>query len=430
MQRRLISGLKKWKNSKKRKPMMIMGAARVGKTWLMREFGRVCYEKSIYISMAEKGPFFECVLQGFDKMRIMKSLQEESGFLVFPEKTLIILDDMQEFPKAAELLRYFAENLAEYHVVASGSLMGFKNQGMEFSGDTVEQLFLYPLDFVEFLQACGEERMAAMLCAREQECMTNFKDRYMDFLRFYYYVGGMPEAVETFCRKRDMRSVRSVQEYLLRVLEKEFFRYTSGELFERVQCLWEKIPQGLMKEKDIEKQDDLDERALEILVDAGLVYCVNKISRSELPLKNFTEHTDFRVFMLDVGLMAAMLGLNARVVVYGNKLFGEFQGILTKQYVMQQLRANKSSELFYWPSDTAGGEVDFVFQYNEEIIPVEIYVEGIKNKFMRTLKSYCNKYHPEYAFSTSEGDYDMRDWMMNIPLYGIGVWWKKCEGYN
>lgn len=425
MYRKLVGGLLEWKYRENPKPMILRGAGRVGKTWLMKEFGGGYYENFVYFSMKENMAMKEAFSHEFEIETILTIMEEQGKTAIEPENTLIILDDIQEEPGVFWALKYFAKYAPGYHVLAAGSMTEPRyHEGMAFLGESVSTLTLYPLDFEEFLYACGEKRMAEIFRLREKEWMHNFKDRYMDMLRFYYFVGGMPEAVKTFCQTRDMRMVREVHNRLLESCEQSFYQCASRQTAIEIQRIFREIPERLMEGQrhghNIKQQ--YGEQELQWLERAGLVYRVNRICKQEQSLRLYPENDTYKLFLLDVGLMGTMAGLSTRCVVYGNQLFTEFDGILTEQYVMQQLKGNRGGELFYCATDTANGEIDFLIVYEDMVVPVEVQVEG--NSFKKALKAYCNKYRPEVAIQTSLSDYGVRDWMVNIPLYGIGMWKK------
>lgn len=420
MDRRVMDSFLEWKHRKNRKPMILRGARQVGKTWLMKEFGKNCFTHVIYLRMDKEKRWKKLFSEENSLKEIFAEIERETETPLIPGETLLLLDEIQEVPETFSLLRRVSEAEGDYHLMAAGSLLGLQiHEGISFPVGQVEFTDICPLDFLEFLQACGEKRMSDMLMENHPEIFGNFRDRYMDFLRFYYYVGGMPEAVLCFHETRDMRKVRAVQENLLYSYESDFSKHMSSEMAAQAKALWHSIPKRLMQSVEGKKRKNMEEaeqsQALQWLIDSGLVVQVHPLNGRETA----------RLYLLDVGLLGAMTGLHARTVVYGNRLFSEFDGILTRQYVFQQLKAGKENQIYYWISDTSMGELDFVLCHEDVRIPVEIRTNQKKTTFARALKAYCNKYRPEYAIRTSEAEYEKKDWMVNLPLYGIGNW-KNC----
>ncbi len=428
MYRRLTEQLKRWKESRDRKPMIIRGARQVGKTWIMKEFGRTCYQKYAYISMDENEVMEEVFRDAFDIPRIISALGIAAGFQIEPDNTLIIFDEIQEIPRALKSLKYFCENAREYHVIAAGSLLGVAlHEGTSFPVGKVEFCDLYPMDFWEFLKACREDGLAGLMEAKDDTLISSFKSKYTDYLKYYYYVGGMPEAVGAFVENRDMKKVRLIQKRLLAAYENDFSKHAPREVVTRIRMLWNSIPTqlarenkkfiyGLIREGARAREYEV---AVTWLMDCGLVYKVNRVNKPGFPLRAYQDFKAFKLFVLDIGLLGAMSGLNAKVILEKTRLFEEFKGALTEQYVLQQLVVNPENDLFYWSSENGTAEIDFLVQNEEKIIPVEVKAE--ENLQAKSLKLFCEKYHPDYAVRTSMSDYRKQDWMVNIPLYLVGI---------
>lgn len=423
MYRKLMAKLAEWKENTERKPLIVRGARQVGKTWLMKKFGQEYYKNCAYLMLDGNQSIKEILEEGFCPEKIKKVLEKESGCVIEPEKTLIIFDEIQEQPIVMKALKYFKEQMPQYHIVAAGSYLGIQlHTGTAFPVGSVEFCDLYPMDFEEFLIACGESRLAQVLHAKDRDKMGLFKNQYIDLLKYYYFVGGMPAAVQMFCVTRDLRDVRNIQEHLLESYENDFSKHTSPAMAIKMKALWKRIPARLAQGQKIAGWKDFDdaEEILQWLLDSGLVYKVDKIRGNEMPYRTYRQSGEYKIFLLDIGLLGAMTGLNAKTIIKGNKMFSEFQGILSRQYVIQQLMPDAKNNIYYWVSDTSNGEIDFLLDYEDGLVPVDIPV----NEYFsgRNLKSYCNKYHPEMAVRTSISDYHVKDWMTNIPLYGIGVW--------
>lgn len=426
MYRKLMEELKVWKKDKNRKPMIVRGARQVGKTWLMKEFGRICYEKCAYISMDENEVMQDVFRDAFDISRIITALEIEAGFKFEPENTLIIFDEIQEIPRALKSLKYFYENAPEYHIIAAGSLLGVAlHEGTSFPVGKVDFCDLYPMDYWEFLNACGEVQLAELLESGDVSLITSFKNKYIDYLKFYYYVGGMPEVVSTYLDSNDLKKVRRVQRKLLGAYENDFSKHAPVEIVTRIKMLWNSIPTQLAKENKkflyglIREGARAREYEVAItwLMDCGLVYKINRVKKLDFPLRAYQDFQAFKMFVLDIGLLGAMAGLSARMILQGNKMFEEFKGALTEQYVLQQLKVNPENDIFYWSSDTATAEIDFLVQNEDLIIPIEVKAE--ENLQAKSLKTFCNKYRPEIAVRTSMSDYRRQDWMINVPLYCV-----------
>jgi len=426
MIREAINDLIKWKETEHRKPLIIRGARQVGKTWIMKEFGKTHYEKFAYINF-DNNERMESLFSGnLDISRIITALQIESGVTIEAENTLIIFDEVQEVPRALTSLKYFYENAPQYHVVAAGSLLGVAlHPGTSFPVGKVDFMDLYPLNFIEFLNATGSGDLVSLLKAQDFELITSFKGRYIDLLKQYYYIGGMPEAVTSFIENGDFTKVREVQNRLLAAYEQDFSKHAPNEAMPRIRMLWASISSQLAKENRkfvyglIRKGARAREYELAIqwLIDCGLIYKVGRVTKPDMPLMAYQDFNSFKLFVLDVGLLSAMSSLNIKSLLEGNRVFEEFKGSLTEQYVLQQLITNKQITPFYWSAEKSNGEIDFVFQSGMDIVPLE--VKASENLQAKSLKSYCARYEPKYAIRTSMSDYREEDWLTNLPLYAI-----------
>ncbi|MCI9490244.1 MAG: ATP-binding protein [Dorea sp.] len=427
MYRKLMESLKKWKDDPAKKPVIIRGARQVGKTWLMKEFGRTCYEKCAYISMDENEVMQDVFRDAFDIERIISALEIAVGFKITPEDTLIIFDEVQEIPRALKSLKYFCENAPEYHVAAAGSLLGVAlHEGTSFPVGKVEFLDLYPLDYQEFLCACGEEPLTELLKSGDTRMITVFKNKYIDYLKMYYYVGGMPEAVVTYINSKDLKKVRVVQNRLLSAYENDFSKHAPAEIVTRIRMLWNSIPTqlarenkkfvyGLVREGARAREYEV---ALTWLADCGLVYRINRIKKPDFPLRAYQDFRAFKLFILDIGLLGAMTRLGAKLILEGNRMFEEFKGALTEQYVLQQLVNDPENDIFYWSSDTTPSEVDFILQNEDGIVPIEVKAE--ENLQAKSLRFFCEKFRIRKAVRTSMSNYRKQEWMVNVPLYLVG----------
>lgn len=428
MQRIEIQQLKKWKQSNGRKPMIIRGARQVGKTWLMKEFGRLEYKDVVYVN-CEADPAVRNMFTGdFDTTRIIRGLQIIAGKPIEPNHTLIIIDEIQEAPGALTSLKYFHENAPEYHVIAAGSLLGITlNRSGSFPVGKVEFLDLFPLSFVEFLDAIHETQLADLLRNPDWSLVASFSIKFTDRLRQYYYTGGMPEVVLQYSVSGDMNQVREIQKRILVSYEQDFSKHAPAEIVPRIRMIWSGVPAQLAKEnrKFIYGQIKAGARAkdfelaLSWLIDCGLLYKVHNVSKPALPLKAYEELNTFKLFMLDIGLLGALTELDARTLLEGNTVFTEFKGALTEQYVYQQLRTMNDLPVYYWSAGNARSEVDFLLQHNGQIIPLEVKAE--ENLHAKSLRVFCEKYKPALAVRSSMSGYRKEDWMTNLPLYAVST---------
>ena len=426
MYRIAIEKLLKWKQSKRRKPLIIEGARQVGKTWLMKEFGRQAYEDTVYINFDSNSRMAELFASDLDTERLIMGLELYAGRKIDPEKSLLIFDEVQEVPRALTALKYFYENAPQYNIVCAGSLLGIAlHQGTSFPVGKVDFLKLYPLSFNEFLRAIGEERFAELLDKRDFQMITSFRQTYIDALKQYYFVGGMPEAVQSFAENKDFNEVREIQRRILAAYEQDFSKHVPNEIVPRLRMLWNSIPSQLAKEnkKFIYRLVREGARAKEYetaimwLCDCGLVHKVSRVNTAGIPLRAYEDLKAFKLFLVDVGLLGCMAGLRQRTLLDGNALFVEFKGALTEQYVCQQLKTIENLDVYYYTNDRGSCEVDFVVDTGERIVPVEVKAEI--NLKAKSLKTYREKFSPEVAVRTSMADYKKEDWLVNLPLYAI-----------
>lgn len=427
MERTEMDYLKKWRESPDRKPLIIRGARQVGKTWLMKEFGRTMYEKCAYVNFESNAALKSIFSDDFNIKRILTAIQIETGVTIEPNNTLILFDEVQEAEGALTSLKYFYENAPEYHIIAGGSLLGVAlNNRTSFPVGKVDFMNLYPLTFIEFLRAIDENALADLLLTPDWELIKVFKSKYTDRLRQYYFVGGMPEAVMSFAKTSAFDQVRQIQKNILIAYEQDFSKHASHEIVPRVRMVWNSIPgqlakenrkfiYGLLRQGARAKEYEL---AISWLVDSGLIHKVNNVAKPGLPLKAYEDIQVFKLFLSDIGLLAAMTDLDAKTLLEGNRIFEEFKGSLTEQYVFQQLSVHQHISINYWSPDSRA-ELDFLLQYAGEIIPLE--VKASENLHAKSLKVYAQKYLPARAVRTSMSDYRKEDWMMNIPLYAINT---------
>ena len=426
MQRFAMKALIDWKEKKNRKPLIIMGARQVGKTWLMKEFGKQCYAKTAYISFYNNKRMKEVFESDFDIQRIIMNLNIESGVSITPEDTLIILDEIQEAPKVLESLKYFCEDASEYHVVAAGSLLGVAiHEGVSYPVGKVDLLDLYPLNFREFLCAVGEEELSKALSTKDYELIDNFSDKYLFWLKNYYYTGGMPAVVDFFREQKDYAEVRAIQKDIVRQYQGDFGKHVDARDLPRIRMVWESIPMQLAKENkkfffgQIKKgaRSNEFEIAIQWLLDCGLIYKVNRVNEPHVPLAAYKNLSAYKLFMLDVGLLGALSELDAESILEGNDIFIEFKGALTEQYVLQQIVSDTPYTPFYYGTEKATFEQDFLVQMGKTVVPIEVKAET--NVRSQSLRAFCEKYKSEAAVRFSTQKYMDQGWMKNIPLYAV-----------
>lgn len=426
MYRIAIEKLLKWKQNKRRKPLIIEGARQVGKTWLMKEFGRQAYADTVYVNFDSNSRMAELFASDLDTDRLIMGLELYAGRKIDPNNALLIFDEVQEVPRALASLKYFYENAPQYHIVCAGSLLGIAlHQGTSFPVGKVDFLKLYPLSFKEFLMATDKERFAELLDKQDFDMVTRFKQTYIDALKYYYFVGGMPEAVQSFAENKDFNEVREIQKRILAAYEQDFSKHAPNEIVPRLRMLWNSIPSQLAKEnkkfiyglvREGARAKEY-ETAIMWLSDCGLVHKVSRVNAAGIPLRAYEDLKAFKLFVVDVGLLGCMAGLRQRTLLDGNDLLVEFKGALTEQYVCQQLKTIEGLDVYYYTNDRGSCEVDFVVDTGEQIVPIEVKAEV--NLRAKSLKTYQEKFSPEISVRTSMSDYKKEEWLVNLPLYAI-----------
>ncbi len=426
MYRDAMNDLHKWKSKKNKKPLIIRGARQVGKTWLMREFGNSSYDEMVYINFDNNTQMKELFSVDMNIERIITGLELYTGHKINPLNTVLIFDEIQEVPQALSALKYFNEIAPEYQIICAGSLLGVAlHSGTSFPVGKVEFLDLYPLSFSEFMRAMGRNQFIELLEKQDFGMATTFRQEYINLLKHYYYVGGMPEAVKAFADNRDFNEARVIQQRILDAYEQDFSKHAPNETVPRIRMLWNSIPGQLTKEnkkfvygiiKEGARAKDY-EMALMWLADCGLVHKVHRATSPNIPLKAYEDFKAFKLFLVDVGLLSCMVRLNQRVLIDGSRLFQEFKGSLTEQYVLQQLKTIKGIETYYWTNDRGGAEIDFLIDNGIDVIPIEVKAEtNLKSK---SLKTFCEKFKPKISIRTSMSDYKQEDWLLNLPLWAV-----------
>lgn len=428
MQRQAYQFLLKWKSSPNRKPLIIQGARQVGKTWIMKEFGSREFQQTAYFNF-ELSPELNMIFKhGFDTKRIISALEIYFGKPIDPVDTLLVFDEIQACPDAITSLKYFYENAPEYHVFGAGSLLGVAiHHGVSFPVGKVDFFELFPLSFYEYLDAVGADGLLNTIKNEQLDVLSPFKELLTEHLKRYLFLGGMPEVVHEFIGSGDFMRARELQLNIIRAYENDFSKHAPISQLPKIRMIWQSIVGQLAKENSKfiygilrtgARAKDF-ESAIEWLKDAGLIHKVVRISKAGIPITAYADWSSFKIYLSDVGLLGAMSGISQKALIDGNRLFEEFKGILTEQYVCQTL-INQSYVGYYWTPDGGKSEVDFVIQKHDKVVPIE--VKSAVNVRSRSLRVYYEKYLPTECVRTSLNDYEMQSWMKNIPLFYLEQW--------
>ncbi len=428
MYRQKIEDLKAWQKSPHRKPLIVRGARQVGKTELIKEFGRTQYQQTAYVSLDNNSRMAALFDGDFDVNRLIQGLKAETNVDIEPDSTLIVLDEIQEIPKALTALKYFCENAPQYHIVVAGSLLGVAtHQGVSFPVGKVDYLELAPLSFREFLLALGEKHLVEMITSSsvDQELLASFHDRLIDYIKAYCYVGGMPEVVASYAEQRSWNEVRRIQNNILFDYANDFSKHTPEASFaRRIEQVWRIIPSQLAKENAkfvfgmirAGARAKEYELALAWLEEAGLVRRVNRLEAPRIPIMSYANASAFKLYHLDVGLLAAMVRLDERVLLEGNQVFTEFRGSLAEQLALQELQVDGGLDVCYWAMDgQSRAKVEFIVQTGSQIVPVK--VKSGTNLRAKSLAVYMNKYQPRLAVRSSVANYKKTDNLYDVPFY-------------
>lgn len=425
MKRKIYNQLLKWKEDKDRKPLILLGARQVGKTWIMQHFGKEEYKKVAYVNCDDEPRMKQLFELDYNIERILLTLQAITGIKVTPGDTLIILDEIQETPRALHSLKYFCEKAPEYHVMVAGSLLGVTlGKGESFPVGKVDMLSMYPMDYEEFLEATGNDGWLEVLHSKDWALIEMMMPKMIELLRQYYYVGGMPGVVSKFIENANLQQVRTLQQKILEAYRRDISKHTSETESARIRQVLDSLPAQLAKEnkkfiygairKGARAKDF--EIAIQWLLDAGIIYKVNRIKEPKVPIKFYEDFDAFKLFMLDCGLLACMVDAPADQMLIGNNIFTEFKGALTEQYVMQQLKVLGLSP-YYWSNAKTPAEIDFIIQKGSRIIPIEVKAE--ENVRARSLSQFIKDNPQLKGLRISMKGYVNQDWMENIPLIAI-----------
>jgi predicted AAA+ superfamily ATPase len=425
MNRFLIRDMIVWKNSSNRKPLIIQGARQVGKTWLMKEFGKQEFQQVVYLNFESSSRLKNLFTIDFNIERIITIIEIETNQKITPENTLLIFDEIQEVEQGLTALKYFYEQAPQYYIVSAGSLLGISLQKEHsFPVGKVDFMRLYPMSFKEFLDNNNEVLLFEQLKSKNWEVLSIFHEKLVAALCLYYFIGGMPEVMASYLENKDLEIVRVLQKKLIIGYENDFAKYAPNAIVPKIKLVWNSLISQLAKEnrKFIYGQIKKGARAKEFemainwLVDAGLVLKVNRIEKPTLPLNAYADYDAFKLFLLDIGILNAIGNLDPKILLDKNTILEEFKGALTEQFVCQELITK--FELYYWTASNASAEIDFLIQKQNDIIPIEVKAE--ENLKSKSLKVFVEKYGNKNAVRTSMSKFREEDWLINIPLYGIG----------
>ncbi|HAZ90427.1 MAG TPA: ATPase [Eubacterium sp.] len=410
-----------WKNKADRKPLIVGGARQVGKTWLLNEFGNNEYESMAYIN-CDKTADMKNLFSDYDTERLIRAFSSLTGVNIKPETTLIVLDEIQVVPAAITALKYFCENASEYHIAVAGSLLGIGlHEGTGFPVGKVDEISIYPLSFKEFVKALDKDMLVRSMEGHRWSELSTLSSTYIDLLRQYYYVGGMPEAVKSYIEEGDLNKVRSIQNQILADYRKDFSKHVPDKILPKVNMVWDSVPAQLAKENKkfvygaIKKGARAKEfeNAIQWLIDAGLLYKVLRVKKVEKPLKFYEDIDTFKLFILDVGLLGAMSDVSSRDVLVNNNAFVEYKGAFTEQYVLQEIKAI-GEKVYYYSRDNSTLEIDLIVQ-KDYVYPLEVKAEeNLKSKSLKTIYEENNSLKP---IRVSMAGYREQDWVVNVPLY-------------
>ncbi|NLA24718.1 MAG: ATP-binding protein [Bacteroidales bacterium] len=429
MYRTKIKELIQWKLNKERKPLVFYGARQVGKTYLIQKFGEAEYRQIVYINFERAKEMQNVFLQDLDPKRLITQFEIFAGFKITPDDTLIVLDEIQAAPQGITSMKYFNEEAPEYQIIAAGSLLGINlHEGESFPVGKVDMLTLYPMSFYEFLLAMGENGLARVIEEKLYDSFNNFAEKFKEFLKYYFFIGGMPEVVLHFAQHRDFNQVRQIQNKILENYRNDFSKHSPKEMVPRINMVWDSIPSQLAKEnkkfiynviKESARAKEF-ELAIQWLTDAGLLHKVNAVTKAGTPLIAYQDFSAFKLYFNDLGLLGAMSKLRARILLHGDKLFEEFKGSLTEQYVFQQLLLDNEFTISYFQFDNGRYELDFLIENEDgELIPIE--VKAGENLRARSFKIYCERVKPKLAIKTSLTKYKAETCLINLPLYAINT---------
>lgn len=425
MERSIYSSLKKWKESPTRKPLILQGARQVGKTYILKEFGAREYSEVVYINCDDNNDM-QNMFVDYDVDRIIRSMSAISGVSIKPSTTLLILDEIQEVERGLASLKYFCEKAPEYHVAVAGSLLGITlHEGTSFPVGKVDMLYMYPMDFEEFLLAMGKEQLVKLLRNNSWAALTPLRGMLTELLRQYYFVGGMPEAVKTYVERGDIWEVRSIHSKIIDAYRNDMSKHVPKQQVQRINMVWNSIPSQLARDnkkfiygalRKGARANDF-EIAIQWLVDSGLVHKVHRISKPVVPLKFYEDMASFKLFLLDCGLLGALSETPPEQILIGDNVFEEYKGAFTENYVLQQLKSLPRTFVYYYSNDNSTLEIDFVVQHEAHVIPIEVKAE--ENLRAKSLRQFVTDNSGLHGVRFSMSDYREQDWLTNVPLWAV-----------
>lgn len=425
MERSIYSNLKKWKESPTRKPLILQGARQVGKTYILKEFGAREYSEVVYINCDDNNDM-QNMFVDYDVDRIIRSLSAISGVSIKPSTTLLILDEIQEVERGLASLKYFCEKAPEYHVAVAGSLLGITlHEGTSFPVGKVDMLYMYPMDFEEFLLAMGKEQLVELLRSNSWTALTPLRGMLTELLRQYYFVGGMPEAVKAYVERGDIWEVRSIHSKIIDAYRNDMSKHAPKQQVQRINMVWNSIPSQLARDnkkfiygalRKGARANDF-EIAIQWLVDSGLVHKVHRITKPVVPLKFYEDMSSFKLFLLDCGLLGALSETPPEQILIGDNVFEEYKGAFTENYVLQQLKSLPRTFVYYYSNDNSTLEIDFVVQHDTHIIPIEVKAE--ENLRAKSLRQFVTDNPGLHGVRFSMSDYREQDWLTNVPLWAV-----------
>lgn len=425
MERSIYSSLKKWKESPTRKPLILQGARQVGKTYILKEFGAREYSEVVYINCDDNNDM-QNMFVDYDVDRIIRSMSAISGVSIKPSTTLLILDEIQEVERGLASLKYFCEKAPEYHVAVAGSLLGITlHEGTSFPVGKVDMLYMYPMDFEEFLLAMGKEQLVELLRNNSWAALTPLRGMLTELLRQYYFVGGMPEAVKTYVERGDIWEVRSIHSKIIDAYRNDMSKHVPKQQVQRINMVWNSIPSQLARDnkkfiygalRKGARANDF-EIAIQWLVDSGLVHKVHRISKPVVPLKFYEDMASFKLFLLDCGLLGALSETPPEQILIGDNVFEEYKGAFTENYVLQQLKSLPRTFVYYYSNDNSTLEIDFVVQHEAHVIPIEVKAE--ENLRAKSLRQFVTDTPGLHGVRFSMSDYREQDWLTNVPLWAV-----------
>ena len=425
MERSIYSSLKKWKESPTRKPLILQGARQVGKTYILKEFGAREYSEVVYINCDDNNDM-QNMFVDYDVDRIISSMSAISGVSIKPSTTLLILDEIQEGERGLASLKYFCEKAPEYHVAVAGSLLGITlHEGTSFPVGKVDMLYMYPMDFEEFLLAMGKDQLVELLRNNSWAALTPLRGMLTELLRQYYFVGGMPEAVKTYVERGDIWEVRSIHSKIIDTYRNDMSKHVPKQQVQRINMVWNSIPSQLARDnkkfiygalRKGARANDF-EIAIQWLVDSGLVHKVHRISKPVVPLKFYEDMASFKLFLLDCGLLGALSETPPEQILIGDNVFEEYKGAFTENYVLQQLKSLPRTFVYYYSNDNSTLEIDFVVQHEAHVIPIEVKAE--ENLRAKSLRQFVTDNSGLHGVRFSMSDYREQDWLTNVPLWAV-----------